>query len=76
MSREGVAAQVKTYTVVYERDEEDWWVAEVAEVPGCHTQGRTLEQARERILDALSIYADDTMPILLREEARQSESAA
>ena len=76
MSREGMAAQMKTYTVVYERDEADWWVAEVPEVPGCHTQGRTIEQARERILDALSLYAGDTTPILLREEARQPESAA
>ena len=76
MSREGMAAQMKTYTVVYERDEADWWVAEVPEVPGCHTQGRTIEQARERILDALSLYAGDTMPILLREEARLPESAA
>ena len=67
---------MKTYTVVYERDEEDWWVAEVPEVPGCHTQGRIIEQARERILDALSLHADDGAPILLREEARQPESAA
>lgn len=71
-----MAAQMKTYTVVYERDEEDWWVAEVPEVPGCHTQGRTIEQARDRILDALSLYADDGSPIPLREEARQPESAA
>ena len=65
-----------TYTVTYEHDEDGWWVADVPEVPGCHTQGRTIEQARERILDALSLYTDAAIPILLREEARQPESAA
>lgn len=67
---------MKTFTVIYERDEADWWVADVPEVPGCHTQGRTIEQARERILDALSLYVDDAEQILLREEARLPESAA
>jgi predicted RNase H-like HicB family nuclease len=71
-----MAAPMKTYTVIYERDENGWWVAEVPEAPGCHTQGRTIEQARERILDALSLYADDPTDILLREEARLPESVA
>ncbi len=43
---------------------------------GCHTQGSTIEEARERILDALSLYTDESAEILLREEARQPETAA
>jgi predicted RNase H-like HicB family nuclease len=45
---------MKTYTAVFERDEKDWWFASVREVPGCHTQGRSLRQARERIREALA----------------------
>lgn len=71
-----MVAPVKTITVIYERDEAAWWVADVPDIPGCHTQGRTIEQARERILDALSLYVDENEQILLREEARQPESAA
>lgn len=67
---------MKTFTVIYERNDANWWVAEVPEVPGCHTQGSTIEQARERIIDALSLYVDGTDQILLREEARLPESAA
>lgn len=48
-----------TYTVRYERDEAGFWVARIATVPGCHTQGRTLEQARRRIREALSVCVDD-----------------
>ena len=71
-----MVAPVKTFTVIYERDEADWWVADVPDIPGCHTQGRTIEQARERILDALSLFVDENDHILLREEARQPDSAA
>jgi len=67
---------MKTFTVTYERDEAHWWVADVPDVPGCHTQGRTVEEARDRILAARSLYVDDSEQILLREEARVPESAA
>ncbi len=76
MSWERLAAPMKTFSVIYERDEEGWWVVEVPEVPGCHTQGSTIEEARERILDALSLYTDEKTKILLREEARQPGTAA
>jgi predicted RNase H-like HicB family nuclease len=67
---------MKTFTVIYERDEAGWWVTDVPDVPGCHTQGRTIEQPRERILDALSLYVDDAEQILLWKEARLPDSAA
>lgn len=47
---------MKSYTVTYERDENGLWVAEIASVPGCFTQGRTIEQARERIREALGLF--------------------
>ena len=40
---------MKRYTLRYERNESGWWVASVKGVRGCHTQGRTLEEARRRI---------------------------
>ncbi len=67
---------MKTFTMIYEHEEANWWVADVPDVPGCHTQGRTIEQARERILDALSLYVDDRDQILLYEEARLPENGA
>jgi predicted RNase H-like HicB family nuclease len=43
------------FKVTYERDEEGWWVATIRSVPGCHTQGRTLAEARRRIREALAV---------------------
>lgn len=60
----------KTYTVVYERDENGLWVARVKGFPGCHTQGRTIAQARERIREALSLFEPDADVARLRDDVR------
>jgi predicted RNase H-like HicB family nuclease len=42
------------FTIAFdEPDEEGWVVARVLEVPGALSQGRTREEARENVLDAL-----------------------
>ncbi len=41
-------------TIIYEWSEDGWWVAEIAEVPGALSQGRTKEEARVNVLDALN----------------------
>jgi predicted RNase H-like HicB family nuclease len=38
-----------------EPDEEGWMVARVIEVPGAMSQGRTREEARENVIDALRL---------------------
>lgn len=50
---------VKSYKVTYERDEAGWWVATVHGVPGVHTQGRTIGDARHRIREALALEIGD-----------------
>jgi predicted RNase H-like HicB family nuclease len=43
-------------TIAYEEpDEEGWIVARVVEVPGAISQGRTREEARENVIDALRL---------------------
>ena len=55
MAKEHMSA----YHVAYERDASGWWVATVRRVRGCHTQGRTVDEARRRIREALSLFVDD-----------------
>lgn len=57
-----------SYTVVYQYDETGWWFTRIKELPGCHTQGRTLKQARERIEEALALFVDDRQSVELLEE--------
>lgn len=46
------------YHVAYERDESGWWVASVRELRGCHTQGRTVDEARRRIRKAMALFVE------------------
>jgi predicted RNase H-like HicB family nuclease len=42
------------FTIAFDQPDEDGWiVARVLEVPGALSQGRTREEARENVLDAL-----------------------
>ena len=58
------------YRVILERDESGAWIARVPSIRGCHTHGRTLEQARRRIREALSLWVDDAESADLVEDIR------
>jgi len=45
----------KEFTVIIERDEEGYFVAEVPALKGCHTQAKSLDVLMERIKEAISL---------------------
>ena len=45
-----------TFNVIVEQDEDGMFVSEVVGLPGCHTQGRTLDELMERTKEAISLY--------------------
>lgn len=51
------------FNVVIEKDSEGYLVASVPELPGCHTQGKTMDEVLERIKEAIALcgeeYSDD-----------------
>ena len=72
MLRRQVATRL-THHVTFERDASGLWVASIPAVPGCHTQGRTLEQARRRIREALAVSLDGLSDEQADEAARNAE---
>jgi predicted RNase H-like HicB family nuclease len=40
-------------TIVFEDGEDGWIVASIPEVPGANSQGRTREEARANVIDAV-----------------------
>lgn len=42
----------REFTVVIERDEDGYFVGTVAQLKGCHTQARSLDELMERIKEA------------------------
>lgn len=56
------------YTVLIEQDEEGWFVSEVVELPGCHTQAKTIDELISRTKEAIQAYMekDTDVPIETR----------
>ena len=49
----------KTYTVIVQRDQESgMYVGTVPALPGCHTQGETLEELRANLLEAIELMLE------------------
>lgn len=59
-----------TYTATFELGEDGCWAAQVVEVPEAISQGRTLDEARENIADALAMALE-----LRAKEGREIPSA-
>jgi predicted RNase H-like HicB family nuclease len=48
----------RRFTVIIELDENGYYVGSVPELPGCHTQERSLETLMERIREAIELYLE------------------
>ena len=53
------------FTAIIERDG-DWFVAYCPEVPGANGQGRSKDEARKNLVDAISLVLDDRREDALR----------
>jgi predicted RNase H-like HicB family nuclease len=62
------------YRAVYERDADGRWIVEIPQVQGCHTYGRTIDQARERIREALKLFVANAEAVELVDQVRLPSS--
>lgn len=54
------------YVLLY-KDEDDYWIAEVPSLPGCHSNGKTREEALTNVREAIEVYIEaleqDNLPV-------------
>ena len=50
--------QILDFTVIIEKDEDGIYVANVPELEGCYTQGKTLQEVLERIKEAIEVCVE------------------
>ncbi len=57
---------MEKFTAVFDH-EGDWWIAYVEELPGANTQGRTLDEARENLKEAVHLVLEANREVARRE---------
>lgn len=50
--------KILSYSVIYEEAPEGGYVVYVPSLPGCHTQGDTIEEAEKNAKEAISLYLE------------------
>ncbi len=50
---------MREFTVIIEQDEEGYYIAEVPELNGCHTQAKSLDILMERIREAIQLCLEE-----------------
>ncbi|MEK7119665.1 MAG: type II toxin-antitoxin system HicB family antitoxin [Patescibacteria group bacterium] len=53
------STKVLNFTVLFEQDEDGYFVASVPNLSGCYTQGKTFEQAKRRIRQVIKLCLKD-----------------
>lgn len=52
----------KQYSVLIERDEDGFLVADVPELEGCHTQAKTMDELIKRVKEVIALCEKDAKP--------------
>jgi predicted RNase H-like HicB family nuclease len=60
------------FTAIFERDG-DWHVAYCPEIPGANGQGKTKEEARQSLADAIALILEDRREDALRGLPKDAE---
>lgn len=57
-------------TMWIEKGDQDWFVGQIAEIPGVLTQGKTVDETKENLLDALDLYLEAQREDRARERSK------
>lgn len=57
------SAKELQFKVLIEQDSDGVYIASVPELPGCYTQGKTLEQVRDRIKEVIELVLESDKSI-------------
>jgi predicted RNase H-like HicB family nuclease len=55
------------FTAIIEQGESGWYVGQIEEVPAALSQGRTIEELKENLLDALRLIMETNKEITEKE---------
>jgi len=50
---------MKEFNIIIEKGEDGYYISDVVELPGCHSQSKTIDELIERTKEAISLYLEE-----------------
>jgi predicted RNase H-like HicB family nuclease len=58
-----VIGMEREFNIIIEKGEDGYFISEVVELPGCHTQAKTLDELIERTKEAIELCLEVEQPV-------------
>ncbi len=65
--------KVMKFKVLVEKDEYGYYVADVPELQGCHTQAKNERELMKRVKEVIALCLEDNTPVIRRVDIKEVE---
>ena len=65
--------KVMKFKVLVEKDEDGYYVADVPELQGCHTQAKSQKELMKRVKEVIGLCLEDAEPIIKKVDIKEIE---
>lgn len=65
--------KVMKFKVLVEKDEDGYYVADVPELQGCHTQAKNKKDLMKRVKEVIELCLEDDKPIIRKVDLKEIE---
>jgi len=66
-------SKVMKFKVIVEKDEDGYYVADVPELQGCHTQAKDKKELMKRVKEVIELCLEDNTPIIRKVDIKEVE---
>ncbi len=61
------------FKVLVEKDEDGYYVADVPELQGCHTQAKNQKELMKRVKEVIELCLEDSNPVIRKVDLKEIE---
>ena len=65
--------KVMKFKVIVEKDEDGYYVADVPELQGCHTQAKSQKELMKRVREVIELCLEDSKPVIRKVDIKEIE---
>ena len=65
--------KVMKFKVLVEKDEDGYYVADVPELQGCHTQAKSQKELMKRVREVIELCLEDSKPVIRKVDIKEIE---